>query len=163
MKHIKTLLISFYLLITQTVNCQNLKLKALLSIYNSNSLTYSFNSLQNISHFNGGFSSGINSSDSSIRGKMDGHDFQAWKQANKIAMSFFLDDNATFNDLKEDAGKLLYLQEIDSAISGGVKRTHFVFSNVHKMKRGNLELILSRCTNISSNKIYFQIDISDNR
>jgi len=163
MKNIKTLSVSVFLLIMQQVNCQNLKLKTLLQIYNSNSLSYSFNSLQNISLFKGEFSSGINSSDSSIRGKIDGHDFKAWKQAKKIAMSFFLENSTIFKDLKADANRLLYPQEIDSATSLGVKRIHFVFSDVHKMKRGNLEIILSRCTDISSNKIYFQVDIADNR
>ena len=163
MKYINILLISACLLITQQVNCQNLELKILLKIYNSNSLQYSFNTLQNIAHFKGGFSSGINSSDSSIKGKIDGHDFQAWKQANKIAMSFFLDDNVLFNSLKADAAKMLYPQIIDSAISSGVKRVHFVFSNVHKIKLGDLELILSQCTDISSSKIYFQVDLLDNR
>jgi hypothetical protein len=163
MKIPKVLFLFFLLLFSQRVICQNLDLKTLIGIYNSRSLAAGLNILQKISGFDGILSSGYDTTDSSINGTINKGKFRATRRKEKINMMIFFYEEAIFQKLKAEATKSLYLQETTTAVSMGVKRIHYDYSNIRKFKKGDLEIMITKCIPLDNSRIYFQLDVIEHR
>ncbi len=163
MNILKALFLFFLLLFYQRVICQKLDLKTLIEIYNGRSLSAGLNILQKIPGFNGTLSSGYDASDSSINGTINKDKFRATRRREKINMMIFFYEETIFQKLKVEAAKSLYLQETTSAVSMGVKRIHYDYSNIRKFKKGDLEIMITKCIPLDNSKVYFQLDVTEHR
>ena len=139
--------------------CQTVELKPLLKAYNSKSLVSALNNLEEISTFKGKLYPGIDLSDSSVRGTIGIDSIRARKQNGKIAIYSIFHEVKEFEYIKKQANKSLYAQEINNKESSGVYREHYVFSNVSKMKKGDLQFIITRSTSLDGKRVYYQLDL----
>lgn len=156
----KSTLLVFILVISIPTFSQSLSLKTLLKVYNSNNITQGLEVLKKDKSLAGRSYITEKHGESMIVIRIGNDSMTARKQgAPLIVHCNVLRDAKIFEDLKLQASQFLKLIETTPGESLGTKRMHYVFGLTKPVKKGDPEIIFSKCTVIDSGEVYYQFNI----
>ncbi|MGG9964673.1 hypothetical protein [Ferruginibacter sp. SUN106] len=156
----KTLLLFITLQFTAEAFTQNLDLKILSQAYNANSVRHAFEILKNGKDFNGKVFLTDRLGDSTVIVHFGKDSLLAKKQTGKVIIHCsVLNDEQQFLSLKQQATKNFKPIETAHAESMGVLRNHFVYGQYRPLKKGDLQIILTKCFDKERKLIYYQFNL----
>ena len=151
-----SLLISIFF---QVSYAQSLDLKAILKAYNSKSVIDAFDILKNIKGFEKETFLTFRYGDSNIVSHFGNDSLIARMQGKKIIIRSEFNSESEYLNLKSQALKLLKQIDISPGKSMGETRLHTVYGFSNPLKKGDLELIVTKTIVDLTRKVYYQLDL----
>lgn len=160
----RAILLVSILVISISVLSQPLSIKTLMKVYNSKNVTQAFQLISKDKNLAYRSYIADEMGDSIIVIRIGNDSLIAKKQRGVIVvLCHVLRDEAVFKDLKLQASQFLKPIETATAESLGTKRLHYVYGLTKPVKRGDPEIIVSKCTVIDTGQVYYEFTIFPSR
>ncbi len=139
---------------------QNLDLKILRKAYNANSVNTAFEILKSGKIFTDKIFLTSHLGDSTVIVYFGKDSLTARRQSGKIIIHCsVLKDEQQFLNLKQQAARSFKQIETAKAESMGVLRNHFVYGESKPLKKGDLQIILTKCFDKERKLTYYQFNL----
>jgi hypothetical protein len=155
-KLIISLFLSSFFLAT---SAQSLNLNAILKAYDSKSINEAFGILKNIKGFNKKTFLTFRFGDSTVVSHFGNDSLMARRQGKTIIIRSDFHSESEYTNLKSQASKLLKQIEIAPGKSMGETRLHTVYGFSNPLKKGDLELIITKTIVDATGQIYYHLSL----